>query len=1248
LFPQQDGSRSSRTGRLFRITRYFSQPPYIFKFLESTYTHGLIPILTRRVGRDNVVAYLAILAMNEGKEKEFLGVFGKRIAGMPVSEQMLAWSITGSMEGVVNAARVYAESTERKPWIDAFCQRILGDIESQYQRQVNPETVKQGRAVLDKLNATASKTESTSPSKTQSASAPAEKVRSNRDIQKTGFDALNSGEFEKVAAAFDEAEKSRPKAGYNTYDITSAFMSYALSISKFKAEPDKAVQAALATISGFSRFTTGQSSVPDAVWEFIPQQEDEMTGRGYSSAFGGGNLPGSYEIPESQRKMLVRIPAALIPEAEATVVWGIFTDVRDPKVWEAMKTKADEVIQKLPPDSAFPARVIMAYLYWWSGEYDAAIARMQELPRVKFDPAIRAGISAMLRKQEKWKEASAILDGAVLAYPACDRIIKSWQLTLALEGKDTQRITALARELASKPLDAPWLERMRYRLTQQNLEASDALFTDTRISELMLEENMEPLRQGVSIVEAFPSMQRRDDFTSLIDRLLSDAPRVALSRNGNVADHILYPKRAERLSAIEKEIAGGQINVKAMLNRVVLSDDKELQKASLAKVFEMEPEYYDGCREAMWRSEPGSPERLKYFEAMAGLNPKGAKFDLIAVVSTNSRDREKIVPLAKVVSGIKVHTGYYADYSGGNGWTEIVDVLEGSGELETAAEMLQQAVTLNPRNQNEGRYPQRLVQVLMKLNRNKEAGVVLLDDILPEQFYPTLVAWNTHYWQRNTEHRSQDYAFIKMAVSLGVGDTLRERAEKAGPQKAPKNMLLYLRVLNRDDSVLAEVKSALEKNELRNAESGWLLAMLEEMAEWPKAAEISSQMLKAKIGEGGHLEPKHLLKLAQLAVQNRSSEVAIALFEKNLTNLHGGENVRHVIALLELVVQGDDKNLSEAITKKFAVWLGNYQNDLNELGQLIQIVFSMDETMEGTKALTESINAYADKRERYGSPGQMNFWKNALKIQSALNKGDMSQAAPGIWLDDGTDLKNIGITWDLGSMSYQSQNSKQYAATFMIPRPQLDGKYDVELFFGSSAEVMRPLTKVKKVKANGTWRGAVPSSRGYIRAVFSSQNGILMSNVIPVSKGMNLLTDNAAEAAWSGAYQMNFVKGGPALNGEYHQTRAKENARHSLRGRRIKVAADREYVLSGWVRSQSDSVRLRWEITDEKGNSVQSLNMSDNALNGVWLNCGGVGQPVKFPVRAAYVQVVIEGGSCDVAGFQVREVPQTEEAKAAK
>jgi tetratricopeptide (TPR) repeat protein len=1247
--------------------QYREIPPALFAPDSSRVFTTIRPLATRQDARDHALLYLALIAEKTSRAAEFVGRLEPLVAARPIEERIFAWVAIESPAHLIREAAALATHAN-SPRAQAFCAEEL-------------RLMAEFAQIDDATKAAAKEAAARLPARRPASPAVASK-RAGFSRAMTAF-TPGKPDYTRAVEQYERTVAELRTAGEEMTELArmAAPMSFAQWIGWPPGPP------------GFSPSTGEQAAAATLRCLYAPRPETRRSALEFRDALAPVRWPAeSYEVitggpsrplrreamPPAERERLVFPPGGLFSWAETGVMWMVFTNVRERRLWRGLKPKIDAEAAALPPERAFQARAAAAWLAWWNGETDDAITRLQKLLAESGDNDVRLGLATMLAKAGKAAEAAVQFREWQPPYPAARRFAQSWQLRLAAEAVDAAGTLALSRELAGEPWEVEDL-----RGIVQALEKGQAgdLLAEWRVrlaAELAKEQDAARL----------PAVLRDFDQAGDAAGAVAAAKKIlgSFGQAPDPAQRYEFPDRAAALAVLEKfgaraayaeslakESAAAPDLVELRLRLAEAESEAGAAAEAWRRVLELQPNHRRALRALLLKAEPGTAAQRDAIERLLTLEPDETLARHSDLLFSCYEKAGKLPRLAEQISQVKFSEGARWGLAGGNAdlWKNFAQRFINSGQAEASVLVLRKAVATF--DSCPAILQDLLVQQLLALDRRAEAGRALVETLLPAApaqrvIFARQPPQRSAFYKRPTLHPDT----VRTAEKLGAGGELRARLEKAATNLPMKAALAFLRVTARDAAVLSGIPSlgaefqppgprasASDATDVK----AWGLPLAKELAGWPEAAAANRQFLQELFRATGSSDRDHgqRFEIAQLLLQAGDREtavscareaLAIALRSRSLSECTNGLRLAWLLA----VEAGDDPLATECVSTLIA------RAATGEDSAFQSALACLEPAIQAGRPEAPALLAAVQAKGRSGhAPTGSDNWRQlvACEQQWQLAQGDLRSWIPVAWLDaDRSSQEQATIAWDLGPNNAHVKN-RLTAPLSGTPLPQFEGKVAIELLFSEDGESMLSLATLAAVGARGIWQGRLPAPAGFVRAVMTEAGGVYFGSSLPVFAGRNLLRrDGEPREFWG--FPADFAKvvqGGPALQGSHvawkYQAPAEVGADTTLVGRRIELRAGCDYFLSGWVRAAPRGslkhASLGWRTYDRAGQRLgeEFIRAYPDGkrfwhFQGQRLQRPGEGREgAQLPANAVWLEPVIQDGrgGFDLAGLSLVEIP---------
>jgi hypothetical protein len=205
------------------------------------------------------------------------------------------------------------------------------------------------------------------------------------------------------------------------------------------------------------------------------------------------------------------------------------------------------------------------------------------------------------------------------------------------------------------------------------------------------------------------------------------------------------------------------------------------------------------------------------------------------------------------------------------------------------------------------------------------------------------------------------------------------------------------------------------------------------------------------------------------------------------------------------------------------------------------------------------------------------------------------------------------VCWEIGPAT----NAQRFNRADIFPSvtgedlPGLDGKYDLQIFYGPTPTSVRQIATLPAAKAQGSWTSPQPLGPGYLVAEAREKSTVLFSSPAPIVTKPNLLinpqfhpdSDDHPQPAganrqpipgWTGLgpRTVSIHHGGPRQGGDYARlSPVSVNGNNFTATQRIPLDPGKEYFLTAWLRSNENfsQARLSGQFFDKDGKPLGQM-----------------------------------------------------------
>ena len=419
---------------------------------------------TLQDARDWALLQLANSVNGTDRAAAFPQKLAEMIKDFPVSERIFAWSTVENIEHLLGEIDAYVAGGAGDAKLNGFCGGSLQTISRL--AQLDPALVRKAKELMEKCPPQVYRPESTPIGTALS------EMRS----------ALSRNDF---ALAVEKVEQAIEKSPEERDALVTQFLSSAsrggpqypgVPPRPGSARPEEVIAAMVraGSLGGRPARRLNHPPSDSALWWHEAPR----------NPYG---MPFPTQIVASRQKVRTRPvfpPDRLMQSNTVGALWGAFAGTPNAGGWPALKAKLDSVRARATGESLFFVRVASAYLSWWHDDTDGAVKEMRELLAETNDDEVRIGLASMLVQKGQWPAADELLGKVALPYPAFQRIVDTWRLRLAANGKDVEKAAALAKALADAPLSSSQLGEVARLLAKIGRSEEASVFRERLLATL--------------------------------------------------------------------------------------------------------------------------------------------------------------------------------------------------------------------------------------------------------------------------------------------------------------------------------------------------------------------------------------------------------------------------------------------------------------------------------------------------------------------------------------------------------------------------------------------------------------------------------------------------------------------------------------------------------------------------------------------------------------------------------------------
>ncbi len=1184
--------------------------------------------------QEDALVYLACIAAFDGREKEFLERLAEVLRDRPAEDRIEIYSLLQAPEAVLTEIEnELARGTPDPKVINTAyntVQMILGNRRNNpnFQKANFPE--ERLKALSEKLSRQMG--DSTQPQnviqkyqwlistgKQDEAEKLVDKVLAETDesdvnqLNIARYFAMNRRDYDRVLEFHGKIQRAREKQGLPR--VPAQDFGIYLSLLDSEKHQKKAVDLLAdeflysGKIAGSLGSWGGRPGRQGLLWAHLRQ----------------GNLSPFIPLPT--------------PEIDVARINILRSIGQNPKVRPFLPEMARRFAALGREKNSAALRQAAVWLRWFGGDRTGAEKELRALRADQSSDELALNHALLLLALKKPEDARQVLDAIQARSGSTFEAAIRLRLSLALEARDLEAARELLTQLQGVRLEAYEVGELAQNLQSLGLTEEAAKI---RKRNIVSRQPGQRIRQTVDIMRQHMEKGDRGEATAMAHALLSRDP---FSRSARNERHVQY----EALQVLKK-FGELDAHIDRLRQQLEAAPDSARLNAQLAV--------------ALQARDPKEAE--PYFRKLAALRPKDPEwlqqYGLILLQAEKYEEAMEMYdrilrqdPALLFAQG----TNFLEPYRRTKSWQRLVEAIKDcpdpkidpfnpyrqnyshifshiGTELQRARPPVDPTdVWLKGLAWSEGDNSQlrpRLVQALVRSGRTDEARRVIEEAFFPRGrddssarlfvYYRNVnpnTLWSQWSTKPNGELESPAMRLLHLAANLGILKELLPRIDQIPVRENDVNPKIMARLVLRDPAVLPEIRKLVDRSKDTSVNPFMLRAYAAELANWPEGRDLAYRCLEAAIRMAETNSDFHSILLMQFQV----SGLAI---EDGKT-----ETARNAL-----------KNWGEIQTNRLGMVPMNFATAEQVIRRMISV---------GLIEQARSLLAVLKSDRNYGHL-QYKRALDQLENELALLSGRQVPLVPAIaWVPSaGTDR----LVWDLRPAGGSGEGERTIWMN-STPLRKVPGKYTLEVYFGPSENEMKRLFSKTSVPARGEWKGQLPASRGFLKAVLRNGDEMSMGPIVPVAKGTVLLAPenleqlphakNGVAKGWSNVppVRITLEKGGPVPGGTYARLEGDRQNEMELSAERVRVDPAKNYLLGVWIRyPEGDYTRVGWRFYDANGTEIGHGSaggiFAAQRWNYVRQRFGRGSGAYSLTSNVAWIEPFIEfGGQADLLGLFVLE-----------
>jgi len=1154
--------------------------------------------------RDTALVYLALLAMNNEREGEFLekldAVLDKRKASF--EERLVTYSIIESPKRLLRTVKEYLDHPEqRSEAADQFCTMLLMSYSGRNQQE---EIAKEVEEYLDALYA---RLEEASPGISidvaMSRFQLLQRMGKRSEAEKVAFEALRefkSSDPVQIRSAYNLALMSNQlvmaedllsrmladkSAGQFRHQVVHMAFSLASRLYDDPVLRDRALELTERLLEDVYRFQQ-------------PVVTSGMTGGGPSVVVTSGGIPRQISYRYSSRHHGVRplhyqqgAPGIneLIGQMQLNWFNQIFNVMRTGKNKEALFEIFDKQEKELPDDQKIYPQLARAYAQWTIGDKDKALAGFRKVRQATGDDSIRLNEAAILFTLKRYKEALAQLKE--IPADAGDLYVDAqfWMMAVAKQTKDKDLARKVAKDLEKTNLPLHLRMTLAQELNNMQLrEEAKAINKAAQKQARSRQPRYTPIQRMERELSKLNKPDEMDKAVQVARRILAQNPMAPNQQQAQGArrNALRKLKQADQLEAYIaelEELAGKSPTsprFELLLGEAKTETDKDAALVHFEKACELRPRDVTlhlkvaDVLDALDRDD----EALEVYRKLLEIEPVAVLQQRSSQVIQAYKQAERMKDLVELCASFPNFGRLPGMHSPLQGFFQSFGrELKRNNQLDLAVQVWKQG--LEHSHQANLSQCQMIVDALLEDNRQKEAAEFLHKFLFPGQ-------------------PDQDQLFV-MSSGQNANQMQSYLSHIHFNGSRVSSPLLDMILAIRDPEASKMLYQAIHE-QTQEEPDNWHAQVMDTMLQVQRGRSGAAAKLEKLLGDGlddqSGLHSYHKVNVLRLFASKlletdkhkemglKAMERAAKFSDEQPTNYSNRVSIRLELARAANEL-GQDKMAGKSLLEVVDIF--REQSTSNNRNYNFDQLMSVAEQLVGYGKMKNAneVIAMAESMPHYDRSSTYKKRVGELRSEIDLLSGKLKQPACYAWVEsirpDGTAVINYEVTAPLPDSNRSSYPGYHQLTVRGRNYDRLSGKYSVSLLVGEDENAMSRLVKMDKAPAQGTWKGKLPGTRGYVRTVLDNGKQIFFGDPVPLVPVENLLTnpnftlqaDKRELPGWKlpGSLNVKKVDDGPSKDGSSLAITTGTHSDVRLLGEPIEVEDGAEYVMSGWIYVDTDS-----------------------------------------------------------------------------
>jgi hypothetical protein len=465
------------------------------------------------------------------------------------------------------------------------------------------------------------------------------------------------------------------------------------------------------------------------------------------------------------------------------------------------------------------------------------------------------------------------------------------------------------------------------------------------------------------------------------------------------------------------------------------------------------------------------------------------------------------------------------------------------------------------------------------------------------------------------------------AQFAGLAERVGKRRKERATDPRAKMSDVAVRVLARDEAVLAELREVLRSDDANSEvlSDQFASAITPDLVAWPRGGELALDLA---------------IRRRELQKRNAGQFNLDALAPLSVSIIQLAEAARRT----DLVRREVEEGIKEMAANAAAVL---NRGSLDQWMPFVERAVELGMADQVLKMIQAIRTAATD--EGHSVIRQL----NEVEPEVRMAAGAIATPQAFVWQSDtapDSKAEEVSLRWRIGVAQPASRAQVTGLPSMMTISTQtpatVDGRYDLEIVALIPPNIQKRVALIRGAKASGVWRGRLPAYAHSVQGILIGRKDpaeVLTGVVVRAAHTPNLIVNPAFKRSgeggtiegWSIPGEVRDAPAGAPDNASLTcELVAAKSGENLIKGESIPLEPDKDYMMSGWLRLLNQSmisVNLGVAFLDESGKELSKRTSPSVSVRWGWrFACVGFtthksseGGFSRVPERAKFAQPFI-------------------------